>query len=120
MCYDYDVIVVGAGPAGSATALYSAEKGLKVLLLDRRHFPREKICGDGLSRECFTHLRELGILSEVERSVHADIRTALLVAPNGKSVSLEIPTPMIVCRRRIFDNILFQAARQKVESLEKS
>ncbi|MEW6668785.1 MAG: NAD(P)/FAD-dependent oxidoreductase [Thermodesulfobacteriota bacterium] len=118
MRYDYDVIVVGAGPAGSATALYSAERGLRVLLLDRRQFPREKICGDGLSRDCFSHLRRLGVLDEVERSVHADIRTALLVAPNGKGIYLEIPAPLYVCRRRIFDDILFRAARQKVDSLE--
>ena len=118
MRYDYDVIVVGAGPAGSSTALYSAQKGLKVLLVDRGRFPREKICGDGLSRDCFPHLRELGVLSEVERSVHADIKTAVLVAPNGRSVRVEIPAPLYVCRRRIFDDILFQAARQKVDSLE--
>jgi menaquinone-9 beta-reductase len=44
-----DVIVVGAGPAGSATAFYLAMAGLDVLLLDKATFPREKVCGDGLT-----------------------------------------------------------------------
>jgi geranylgeranyl reductase family protein len=115
---DYDVIVVGAGPAGSSTALHAARRGLKVLMVDRGRFPREKICGDGLTRDCFPLLRELGVLSQVERSLHADIKTALLVAPNGRSVRLEIPAPLYVCRRRIFDDILFRAARQEVDCLE--
>ena len=44
-----DVIVVGAGPAGSATAFYLATAGLDVLVLEKTHFPREKVCGDGLT-----------------------------------------------------------------------
>ena len=44
-----DVIVVGAGPAGSTTAFYLAQAGLDVLLLEKSHFPREKVCGDGLT-----------------------------------------------------------------------
>jgi len=44
-----DVIVVGAGPGGSATAFYLAQAGLDVLLLDKATFPREKVCGDGLT-----------------------------------------------------------------------
>jgi flavin-dependent dehydrogenase len=45
---DYDVIVVGAGPAGSTAAKNLAEKGIKVLLLDKATFPRDKPCGGGL------------------------------------------------------------------------
>jgi geranylgeranyl reductase family protein len=44
----YDVVVVGAGPAGSTTAKYLAEKGLRVVLIDKAEFPREKPCGGGL------------------------------------------------------------------------
>ena len=45
---NYDVIVVGAGPAGSTAAKNLAEKGIKVLLLDKAKFPRDKPCGGGL------------------------------------------------------------------------
>jgi len=44
-----DVIVVGAGPAGSATAAYLARAGVDVLVLEKATFPREKVCGDGLT-----------------------------------------------------------------------
>ena len=44
-----DVIVVGAGPAGSSTAFYLATAGLDVLVLEKSQFPREKVCGDGLT-----------------------------------------------------------------------
>jgi geranylgeranyl reductase family protein len=44
----YDVVVVGAGPAGSTVAKYLAEKGLRVVLIDKAEFPREKPCGGGL------------------------------------------------------------------------
>ena len=43
-----DVIVVGAGPGGSAAAYHMARHGLRVLLLEKTEFPREKVCGDGL------------------------------------------------------------------------
>ncbi|HZL81078.1 MAG TPA: FAD-dependent oxidoreductase, partial [Demequina sp.] len=46
---DADVIVVGAGPAGSSAAYHCASAGLDVLLLDKASFPRDKICGDGLT-----------------------------------------------------------------------
>ena len=45
---DAEVIVVGAGPAGSTVATYLARAGVDVLLLEKTEFPREKVCGDGL------------------------------------------------------------------------
>ena len=56
-----DVIVVGAGPAGSATAAYLAMAGLDVLLLEKTSFPREKVCGDGLTPRAVKELITLGI-----------------------------------------------------------
>jgi geranylgeranyl reductase family protein len=56
-----DVIVVGAGPAGSATAFYLASAGLDVLLLEKTHFPREKVCGDGLTPRAVKALAGMGV-----------------------------------------------------------
>jgi menaquinone-9 beta-reductase len=56
-----DVIVVGAGPAGSATAFYLAAAGLDVLVLEKTHFPREKICGDGLTPRAVKALVAMGV-----------------------------------------------------------
>jgi menaquinone-9 beta-reductase len=56
-----DVIVVGAGPAGSATAFYLATAGLDVLVLEKSHFPREKVCGDGLAPRAVKALTGMGV-----------------------------------------------------------
>ncbi|MGC0142996.1 geranylgeranyl reductase family protein [Pseudactinotalea sp. Z1732] len=58
---DADAIVVGAGPAGSATAHYLASAGLEVLLLEKATFPRDKICGDGLTPRAVSELVRMGV-----------------------------------------------------------
>ena len=58
---DADVIVVGAGPAGSATAHYLAQTGLDVLLLEKGVFPRDKVCGDGLTPRAVAELIRMGV-----------------------------------------------------------
>ncbi|GGS82543.1 drug:proton antiporter [Planobispora rosea] len=58
---DADVIVVGAGPAGSTTAFHLAQAGLTVLLLEKTTFPREKVCGDGLTPRAVKQLIAMGI-----------------------------------------------------------
>jgi menaquinone-9 beta-reductase len=63
---DTDVVVVGAGPSGSAAAITLAQAGLKVTLIDRASFPREKVCGDAVAYSCTTTLRGLGIGDDVE------------------------------------------------------
>ena len=56
-----DLIVVGAGPGGSATAYYAARAGLEVLLLDRQEFPRDKPCGDGLMPHAAEEISLMGL-----------------------------------------------------------
>jgi geranylgeranyl reductase family protein len=58
---DTDVLVVGAGPAGSATAAWAARSGLDVLLADAETFPRDKPCGDGLTPRAIAELNQLGL-----------------------------------------------------------
>ena len=58
---DADVIVVGAGPGGSAAAYHLAARGLDVLLLEKTHFPREKVCGDGLTPRAVAQLLKMGV-----------------------------------------------------------
>jgi geranylgeranyl reductase family protein len=58
---DADAIVVGAGPGGSSTAFHLAQHGLNVLLLEKTEFPREKVCGDGLTPRAVKQLVNMGI-----------------------------------------------------------
>jgi geranylgeranyl reductase family protein len=58
---DADVIVVGAGPSGATTAYYLAQAGLNVLLLEKARFPREKVCGDGLTPRAVKSLIAMGV-----------------------------------------------------------
>ena len=59
--HDADVVVVGAGPGGSATAYHLAQAGLDVLLLEKSAFPREKVCGDGLTPRAVKALISMGV-----------------------------------------------------------
>jgi len=58
---DADVIVVGAGPSGATTAYYLAQAGLDVLLLEKARFPRDKVCGDGLTPRAVKSLIAMGV-----------------------------------------------------------
>src|SRR5262245_17936519 len=78
-----DAIVVGAGPAGAATAILLAEQGVSVGLLDRARFPRDKICGEYLSPEGSRILDRLGVLSTVETRGAKPLRGMRILAPDG-------------------------------------
>jgi geranylgeranyl reductase family protein len=79
----WDVVVVGAGPAGSATAAHLARAGLDVLLVDRSRFPRDKPCSEYLSPGATPLLQRLGVADEVERTAHAKLTGMKVVAPSG-------------------------------------
>jgi geranylgeranyl reductase family protein len=64
----HDVIIVGAGPAGSVVAFELARKGINVLLLDRAQFPRDKVCGDYVEPRGLRILQHLGVLEDIEKS----------------------------------------------------
>ena len=53
----HDLLVVGGGPAGAATAYWAATHGLDVVVVERKTFPREKTCGDGLTPAPYTNSR---------------------------------------------------------------
>ena len=62
-----DVLVVGAGPAGSAVALRLAARGHQVVMLDKATFPRDKCCSEYASPETLRELHALGVLQQLER-----------------------------------------------------
>src|SRR6266581_1878940 len=111
----WDAIVVGAGPAGAATALLLSRAGARVLLLDRARFPRHKPCSEYLSPATTAILERLGdgVLAAVERASHAKVYGMKVVAPDGAAMcgrfagaySFALP-------RATFDTILLRAAER--------
>jgi flavin-dependent dehydrogenase len=82
-----DVLVVGGGPAGAATATWCARAGLAVIVVDRAVFPRHKACAEYLSPEAGRDLEALGVLGEVERAAPARLTGFRLVSDDGVAVT---------------------------------
>ena len=115
-----DVIVVGGGPAGAATATVLARAGVDVLVLDRAAFPRPKPCSEYLSPEASRLLAALGVLEEVERSGAAQLAGMRVRAPNGPWIHGEFVAGHgyrgfrdrgLALPRERLDSILLQRAR---------
>ena len=64
--YTCDVLVIGGGPSGSSAAYWLAEQGLEVLVVEKKHFPRDKTCGDGLTPRSVRQLYDMGLADELE------------------------------------------------------
>src|SRR3989338_4507743 len=112
----YGAIVAGAGPAGCSAALFIANAGNAVLLPDKSHFPREKVCGDAFSGKSIGVMRELALLSEIVKFPHGIVRGVSMFSPNGRSITVPFPKAEgmdfagYTIRRKDVDSILFQAA----------
>lgn len=109
-----DVIVVGAGPAGAATAHYLAQNGVDVLVLEKATFPRDKICGDGLTPRAVGELIRMGISLREEDGWVRNYG----IRAYGAGHSIEVPWPQIASmpawgsarRRADFDQVLINRA----------
>ena len=108
----WDAIVVGAGPAGAATALLLSRGGARVLLLDRARFPRHKPCSEYLSPATTAILGRLdGVLEAVERAPHAKVYGMKVVAPSGVVMCGRLAGAYsFALPRATFDTILLRAA----------
>src|SRR5438128_12642304 len=85
---DYDVVLAGAGPAGSSAAIRLAASGLRVLLIEQKVFPREKLCGEFISPECLIHFKELGVDDQMLKAQPSSLRETVFYSKNGRSVAV--------------------------------
>ena len=110
-----DVLVIGAGPAGAAAGFWCATRGLDTVVLEKKHFPREKTCGDGLTPRAVKQLHDMGLGASLEQFHRYD---GLRATAHGKALELHWPSHPIypqhgyVVRRRELDQMVaFNAER---------
>lgn len=115
-----EVIVVGGGPAGSATAWALARAGVDVLLLDRARFPRDKVCAEYLSPQASRILNDMGALEAAEAAGAAQLAGMLVRSPSGSEIYGEFAASHgfrgfrdrgLALRRRDLDALLLGCAR---------
>ena len=116
----YDVIIVGAGPAGTCAALYGNRLGLKTLLLDKSQFPRDKTCGDAFSGKSVKIMDDLDLIKGVNELYGSIIKRIIFGNPRhsecelllDKSLNKEHISHGYVIPRMIFDNFMFEQTKK--------
>lgn len=106
----WDVVVIGAGPAGSTAARILADRGHAVLLVDRFAFPRDKVCGDGLIPDALRCLRRAGLYDAVTRQ---GFRTDTLSVYSPAGVRVDLPGEFVTLPRMQLDALLLAAAVER-------
>lgn len=111
---DFDIAILGSGPAGSACALALKDSSLKIALIDKSSFPRDKICGDAIGGRVKKVLNEISpeFLNGLENYALKNIsRGWKLFAPSGKTIEAGFVNTGYVSRRIDFDGWLFEQAK---------
>lgn len=116
---DYDVVIVGAGPAGCTCAYQLAGNGIKVALLEKENFPRDKTCGDALSTDVINQLYRIDpnlaqwFQVSVEKTASHGIR---FFSPNNQCLDISVNdarSSSFIAKRIDFDNFYFEQVRQR-------
>lgn len=131
---NFDVAIVGAGPAGSAAAITLARRGYSVAILDKEKFPREKLCGDFINPSSWPTLRRLGVAEEIlsatrERVVKFRITSHLgteaevpFPSSDGQAV-FGVPMPRVALDAILLAHAKYQGVfaleQRKVKSLQR-
>src|SRR5215213_2931111 len=112
---NFDVIIAGAGPAGSSAAIHLARGGFRVLLVEQKKFPRAKLCGAFISPECRRHFETLGVADVMANSDPASITETVFYSSRGHHVT--IPSSWfggpaaLGLSRAVMDNVLLRQAQ---------
>jgi len=120
----FDAVICGAGPSGSACASLLAEKGCRVLVLEKEKFPRDKPCGDAIGGKALNVLKELGLEEELKKKGFLRQSGIVFSSPAGDEAEIPLASDGremsggFVCRRLDFDNIVFSHAKKKCVARE--
>lgn len=105
-----DVIVIGAGIAGSSTALQLARQGFLTVLIDRQEFPRHKTCGEFMSPETREMLEYLGVDLLNQEVIPSRMNKARIIMPHGGEIEAPLPGEAFGISRYELDRLLHQKA----------
>lgn len=114
----YDIAIVGAGPSGCACALALQGSGLRVIVIDKDTFPRDKICGDAIPGPAFKALDSINHSWGQAMRAFADkeiVRTSKVFAPNGKTITQDWIAYSYNSKRFDFDNFLLNLVRTETD-----
>jgi geranylgeranyl reductase family protein len=110
---NYDVIICGGGPAGTASAAFCAAGGLKTLVIEKAIFPREKVCGDCINPSAWPVLERLDVADRVMALAHSNLTEVEFIGINGRTIKYPLPASgrgEIAVKRSLFDQLLLQRA----------
>jgi len=113
----FDVAIVGAGPAGATCAWYLARRGLRPLLLEKRAFPRDKLCGDAVCSHAQIHLERMGVLQQIlDNDEGLPAAVGGMISPRGiryiSDPAEHLDSRPVIAIRRIFMDARIAAAAQ--------
>jgi flavin-dependent dehydrogenase len=112
---NFDVIIAGGGPAGSSAAVHLAVRGINVLLVEQKKFPRAKLCGEFISPECQTHFEKLAVAEAMMSAGPALLDETVFYSRTGHHVT--VPSKWFGGRaafglsRAVMDEMLLRRAR---------
>jgi flavin-dependent dehydrogenase len=105
-----DAIIIGAGPAGSFSALLLARAGWRVRVIEQHAFPRDKVCGECLSSRGIDILKRHHLYAALQQRQPVELPQVSVHGIDGRSVSMRLPRPMMGVSRQLLDGFLLDAA----------
>jgi len=115
----FDVIVVGGGPGGSSAAYFHSQAGKSVALFEWADWPRDKICGDGVTGKSLGILHEMNLGSTIQSIKEVSCDSCLLSSPDGTELTIPIRSPedpmtAFCIERKVFDEKVFNHAVESI------
>lgn len=108
----FDVIVIGGGLAGLTTALHLSQNGVEVCLIEKKHYPRHKVCGEYVGNEVLPYLNSLQI--NPFQFGAKKVESFQITDKKGKNIETKLPLGGFGISRYTFDNVLYEAIKDKV------